>query len=90
MISPKVLQIGWLVFRVIRKLYPIGREVFESYQGKSLGRRMKNAPIRDIKNKANAEGFEIGNTEAELIRSAIHYVVDKKFRRKGLKKRKRS
>jgi len=89
MISPSVLKIGWLVFRIIRKLYPIGKEVFNSYQGKSLGNRMKSAPIRDIKNKANAEGFAIGNTEAELIRSAIHYAVDKKSRRKGLKQLKR-
>ena len=87
MISPNVIRIGWSVFRIIRKLYPIGKEVFDQYKGKNLGRRMKNAPVRDIKNKANAQGFAIGNTEAEIIRSAIHYVVDKKDRRKGLKRR---
>ena len=84
MISPNVIRIGWLVFRIIRKLYPIGKEVFDQYKGKNLGRRMKNAPVRDIKNKANAQGFAIGNTEAEIIRSAIHYAKDKKWRRAGL------
>ena len=87
MISPTVIQIGWLVFRIIRKLYPIGREVFDKYQDTPTGKKVK--PVREIKEKANAEGFNIGNTEAELIRSAIHYVVDKKSRRKGLKRRKR-
>ena len=90
MISPTVLKIGWLVFKVIKALYPIGRDVFDEYQGKNIDRRRKNDPVRKIKARANAQGFNIGNTEAELIRSAIHYVVDKKDRRKGLKKRKRS
>ena len=84
MISPSVIQTGWLIFKIIRKLYPIGKEVYDKYKGKSLGRRMKNAPVREIKEKANAQGFFIGNTEAEIIRSAIHYVLDKKWRRKGL------
>ena len=88
MISPQILQTAWWVFKIIRKLYPIGREIFDKYQGTPVAKKVK--PVKEIKEKANAEGFAIGNTEAELIRSAIHYVVDKKDRRKGLKKRKRS
>ena len=84
MTLPSIIKTGWLIFRIIRKLYPIAIEVYEKYKGKSLGRRMKNAPVREIKEKANAQGFYIGNTEAEIIRSAIHYAKDKKWRRAGL------
>ena len=72
----------WKVSKIIYELYPIGVEIYKKYEGRSMtisDKRRK--PLTEIKNKAKASGVIIGNTEAELIRSAIHYVTVKEGRR---------
>ena len=84
MIAPSVIKIGWLAFKVIKALYPIGISVYEAYQGHTLNSR-KSRPVTTIKRLAKSQGIEIGHTEAELVRSAIHYAVAKTSRQKELK-----
>jgi hypothetical protein len=84
MISIPVLKIAWSAFRVIKALYPIGQSVYDAYQGHSNSSK-KTKPLTAIKKLAKDQGINIGNTEAELIRSAIHYAEGKVARHKTLK-----
>lgn len=77
--SNSIFSTAWKALRIIYKLYPIAIEIYEQYKGRSLSDKRRK-PITDIKNAANAQGIVIGNTEAELVRSAIHYAAAKEGR----------
>ena len=69
----------WKAIKVIHRLYPIAIQVYEEFRGKPLAEK-RRSPITDIKREANKKGIVIGNTEAELVRSAIHFAEAKKGR----------
>ena len=70
----EVLALG---LSVIQKLYPIGKEIYESVSDPAKPHVQANQAIDLIKEKAKAEGLYIGHTEAELVRSAIHFAKAK-------------
>ena len=62
---------------VIQKLYPIGKEIYEAVNDPAKPQVQADQAIDLIKEKAKAEGLDIGHTEAELVRSAIHFAKAK-------------
>jgi len=70
----EVLALG---LSVIQKLFPIGKEIYEAVNDPAQPHVQANQAIDLIKQKAKAEGLDIGHTEAELVRSAIHFAKAK-------------
>ena len=66
-----------LVAQVLWKLLPIAREVYAMVQDPARPDVTPDTAVDWIKSKAEAAGMPIGNTEAELARSALHYAVAK-------------
>jgi len=66
-----------LCLSVIQKLYPIGKEIYEAVSDPAQPHVQADQAIDMIKQKAKAEGLDIGHTEAELVRSAIHFAKAK-------------
>ena len=79
----------WRAIKIIRILYPIVTRVYNTFKGKHpLGMNKHNVARADqvIIKLASKAGLNVGHTEAELVRSAIHYVRAKSDRYKNLKK----
>ena len=65
---------------VISKRYPIARDIYESVNDPAKPEIQADRAIYLIKEKAGKEGIHIGHTEAELVRSAIHFAKAKSKR----------
>lgn len=72
-----LVQIITLALMVIQKLSPIALEVYQAVQDPRQPEATPETALALIQAKARAEGFQIGHTEAELVRSALHYALAK-------------
>ena len=66
----EVISLGLLV---INKLYPIARDIYDGVSDPEKPDVKAEDALNLIKEKASKEGLYIGHTEAELVRSAIHF-----------------
>ena len=73
----EVISLGLLV---INKLYPIAKEIYDEVNDPAKPDIKQGNAIDLIKEKASKEGMYIGHTEAELVRSAIHFAKAKSKR----------
>ncbi|MGA1825717.1 MAG: hypothetical protein ACMUIP_13765 [bacterium] len=73
----EVISLGLLV---INKLYPIARDIYDGVSDPEKPDVKADNAIDLIKEKAGKEGLYIGHTEAELVRSAIHFARAKSKR----------
>ena len=62
---------------VIQKLYPIAKEIYEAVSDPGKPEIQSGNAIEHIKERAKKEGLQIGHTEAEMVRSAIHFAKAK-------------
>ena len=62
---------------VIQKLYPIAKDIYESVNDPGKPEIKADKATDLIKEKAKEKGLNIGHTEAELVRSAIHFAKAK-------------
>ena len=84
-----MFTVVWRALRIIRLLYPIASQVYDIIAGKKqkhVSIRQSKGAIESIIIAAKRKGINIGHTEAELVRSAIHYVKTKGERYTNLKK----
>lgn len=80
-----IFEIISLVVTVITKLYPIAKEVYDAINDPEQPEAKSENALDMIKDKAAISGLVIGNTEAELVRSAIHLAEAKTSRHKNYK-----
>ena len=66
-----------LVIQVLLKLLPIAREVYAAVQDPAQPDIQTSNALEHIQARAAAQGWPIGHTEAELVRSALHYAEAK-------------
>mgnify|MGYP001613829397 CR=1 FL=1 len=66
-----------LIAQVLWKLLPIAREVYQMVQDPAKPDVTAENALDWIKTMANGQGLAIGDTEAELARSALHYALGK-------------
>lgn len=74
-----MLQTILLVLPVIIKLWPIAKEIYQMVADPDRPEQPEDA-LDLIVDRAKEEGLHIGHTEAELVRSAVHFVTAKKER----------
>jgi len=73
-----------LVIQVLLKLLPIAKDVYAAVQDTQQSDIQANNALDHIKARAAAQGWAIGHTEAELVRSALHYAEAKADRHRWL------
>ena len=73
----EVISLGLLV---INKLYPIARDIYDGVSDPEKPDVKAEDALNLIKEKARKKGLYIGHTEAELVRSAIHFARAKSKR----------
>ena len=73
----EVISLGLLV---INKLYPIARDIYDGVNDPDKPEISADKAVDLIKEKAGKEGLYIGRTEAELVRSALHFARAKSKR----------
>ncbi|MGA1824406.1 MAG: hypothetical protein ACMUIP_07045 [bacterium] len=73
----EVISLGLLV---INKLYPIARDIYDGVSDPEKPDVKVEDALDLIKEKASRQGLYIGRTEAELVRSAIHFARAKSKR----------
>jgi len=66
-----------LVIQVLLKLLPIAKDVYAAVQDPQQPDIQASNALDQIKARAAAQGWPIGHTEAELVRSAVHYAEAK-------------
>lgn len=74
-----MLQTILMLVPVIERLWPIAKEVYQMVADPDRPEQPEDA-LDLIIDRAKEEGLEIGHTEAELVRSAVHFVQSKKER----------
>jgi len=82
-----VAKVAWRAVRIIFKLYPIVSQVYTvlaEKKGDKITKTTANAACEAIIGTAKDCGMKIGHTEAELVRSAIHYAAAKSDRYKEI------
>ena len=73
----EVVTLGLLV---INKLYPVAKDIYEAVNDPDQPEIQADKATELIKEKAREKGLSIGHTEAELVRSAIHFARAKSKR----------
>ena len=74
------LTIISLAIQVLLKLLPIARDVYDAVNDPAQPDMQAGNALDHIKTRAATQGFPIGTTEAELVRSAVHYAQAKAHR----------
>lgn len=72
-----VFEVITLGISVINKLYPVAKEIYDGVNDPSQPKVQADNAIDLIKEKAKEKGLDIGHTEAEFVRSAIHFAKAK-------------
>lgn len=78
----------WRVIKIIRILYPIVTCVYDAVQKKHPDKVSKHVVANAdqvVIGLAKKAGINVGHTETELVRSAVHYVRAKSNRYKNLR-----
>ena len=73
-----------LVIQVLLKLLPIARQVYTAVQDPAQPTITAENALDQIKARAADRGWPFGHTEAELVRSALHYAEAKADRHRWL------
>ncbi len=78
------LHIIFLAIKVLRRIVPAAIGIYNDVNDSQKPDITKDNAVDLIKKCAVKKGLEIGNTEAELARTAIHYAISKTDRHKNL------
>lgn len=76
------LSILSLATTVITRLLPIAEDVYDAVKDRKQPKVTADKALSLIKRKAKKQGLVVGNTEAELARTAVHFARSKKRRHK--------
>lgn len=76
------LSILSLASSVITRLLPIAESVYDAVKDKKQPKATADKALALIKRQAKKQGLTVGNTEAELARTALHFALSKKRRHK--------
>jgi len=80
----QLVAIIGLAMQVLWRIVPIALDVYKAVSDPNRPEVTAADALEWIKKSADARGLVIGNTEAELARSAVHYALAKDGRHANL------